>query len=94
MHGIQIFSDTMSYFRLYALGLAGAMLASVINDLASGVPLVIGIVILVLGHGVNILLSIMSGVIHGLRLNYLEWYHYSFEGDGKIFNPLRQLTRD
>ncbi len=94
MHGIQIFSDTMSYLRLYALGLAGAMLAIVINDLAGSAPFVIGAVIILLGHAVNILLSIMSGVIHGLRLNYLEWYHYSFEGDGKIFNPLRKLNEE
>lgn len=94
MHGIQIFSDTMSYLRLYALGLAGAMLAIVINDLASGSNFILAAIIIFLGHGVNILLSIMSGVIHGLRLNYLEWYHYSFEGDGKLFNPLRKLTRD
>ncbi|MCE5316696.1 MAG: V-type ATP synthase subunit I, partial [Parachlamydia sp.] len=94
MFGIQIFSDTMSYLRLYALGLSGAMLAAVINDLSSGLNIVIASIILLLGHATNILLSIMSGVIHGLRLNYLEWYHYSFEGDGKLFNPLRKLTLD
>lgn len=94
MHGIQIFSDVMSYLRLYALGLSGAMLAAVINDLSGGLNFVIAAVILFLGHATNLLLSIMSGVIHGLRLNYLEWYHYSFEGDGKMFNPLRKLTLD
>lgn len=94
MHGIQIFSDVMSYLRLYALGLSGAMLGGVINDLSSGLNFVIAAVILLLGHATNLLLSIMSGVIHGLRLNYLEWYHYSFEGDGKLFNPLRKLTLD
>jgi V/A-type H+-transporting ATPase subunit I len=33
----------------------------------------------------------MGGTIHGLRLNFLEWYHYSFEGGGKPFDPLRKL---
>jgi len=35
----------------------------------------------------------MSGVIHGLRLNFIEWYHYSFEGDGKLFNPLKKIIK-
>jgi len=33
----------------------------------------------------------MGGVIHGLRLNFIEWYHYSFDGDGKLFDPLKLL---
>ncbi len=94
MQVIQIFADTMSYLRLYALGLSGAMLISTMNDLAGSVHIVFGIVIIILGHIVNMVLCVMSGVIHGLRLNFLEWYHYSFEGGGKPFNPLRKLTID
>ena len=41
---------------------------------------------------INIALGIMSGVIHGLRLNFIEWYHYSYTGGGKLFNPLKKLT--
>jgi len=44
---------------------------------------------LILGHGLNLILGVMGGIIHGLRLNFIEWYHHSFEGDGKLFNPLR-----
>jgi V/A-type H+/Na+-transporting ATPase subunit I len=88
---IQIFADVLSYLRLYALGLAGSLLTATMNDLAAGVPIVFGILILLLGHCVNLVLCIMGGVIHGLRLNFLEWYHWSFEGGGKIFNPLRKL---
>ena len=88
---IQIFGDVLSYLRLYALGLAGALLTATIIDLAAGLPVVLGIILLVIGHIVNITLGIMGGVIHGLRLNFLEWYHYSFEGGGKMFNPLRKL---
>lgn len=85
---IQIFGDILSYMRLYALGLSGALLTQTIVDLAASVPLIFGIMILVLGHSVNIVLGVMGGVIHGLRLNFLEWYHYSFEGGGKRFSPL------
>lgn len=85
---IQIFGDVLSYMRLYALGLSGALLTQTVVELAASVPLFFGILILVFGHTVNIVLGVMGGVIHGLRLNFLEWYHYSFEGGGKMFNPL------
>lgn len=91
MHIGQLFADAMSYLRLYALGLSGAMLAATTNDMAAGLNFALALPILVVGHGVNMLLSIMGGTIHGLRLNFLEWYHYSFEGGGKPFNPLRKL---
>lgn len=85
---IQIFGDVLSYLRLYALGLAGAMLTSVINDMASSMNFVFAVAIIIFGHLVNLVLGVMGGVIHGLRLNFLEWYHYSFEGGGKMFKPL------
>lgn len=86
---IQICGDVLSYLRLYALSLAGAMVAGTMNELALGLPLVFAGIVLVIGHLMNMALAIMGGVIHGLRLNFLEWYHYSFQGDGKLFNPLR-----
>ena len=88
---IQIFGDVLSYLRLYALGLSGAMFSATLYELAGLTNFVIGAVIILVGHIVNIGLGIMGGVIHGLRLNFLEWYHYSFEGGGKKFNPLRKL---
>lgn len=91
---IQIFGDILSYLRLYALGLSGAMFSATLYELAGLVNFVIGAMIILLGHIVNIGLGIMGGVIHGLRLNFLEWYHYSFEGGGKKFNPLRKLEID
>lgn len=87
---IQIFGDVLSYLRLYALGLAGSLLTATMLDLAASVPFVLGLLIIILGHIVNITLGIMGGIIHGLRLNFLEWYHYSFEGGGKMFNPLKK----
>lgn len=85
---IGVFSDVLSYLRLYALGLAGAMMSSTFNEIGGSMPLVIGSVVILIGHLVNIVLSIMGGVIHGLRLNFLEWYHYCFEGGGVLFKPL------
>jgi V/A-type H+-transporting ATPase subunit I len=88
---IMIFSDILSYLRLYALALAGTILAETFNGMGEVVGLVGGFFIVVIGHGVNIALGLMSGVIHGLRLNFIEWYHYSFQGGGRLFKPLMLL---
>lgn len=91
MSVIQVFADILSYLRLYALGLAGAIVGSTINEMAGVVPAVVAVFLILGAHMINMLLGIMSGVIHGLRLNFLEWYHYSFEGGGKQFQPLHLL---
>lgn len=85
---IQVFADTLSYLRLYALGLAGAIMASTINQMAETIPFVFAIILIVIAHLINMLLGVVSGLIHGLRLNFLEWYRYSFEGGGRKFKPL------
>lgn len=88
MNGIGIFSDALSYLRLYALALAGSIVSATINSASAELPLVFAILLIAVAHVINMGLGIMGGVIHGLRLNFLEWYHYSFEGGGKKFKPL------
>jgi V/A-type H+/Na+-transporting ATPase subunit I len=88
---VQIFADILSYLRLYALGLAGSIMAETFNGIGEYVGLVAGVVAIIAGHGVNILLGVMGGVIHGLRLNFLEWYHYCFDGGGRLMKPLVKL---
>jgi len=94
MNLIQIFADALSYLRLYALALAGAIVASTANGIAAEIPTFFAIFLIVGSHLINIILSTMSGIIHGLRLNYLEWYRWSFEGGGKQFKPLKLLQKD
>lgn len=94
MRVISILADTLSYLRIYALGMAGGILAATINSFVVSFPWIVGILIALVGHSFNMSVGIMSGVIHGLRLNFLEWYHYSFYGGGKQFKPLRILTKD
>lgn len=88
---IELFADVLSYLRLYALGLAAMILASTFNEMGMGIGFVGGFFVILLGHIINIVVGIMGGTIHGLRLNFIEWYHHSFEGGGKLFNPLKLL---
>lgn len=91
MNVIQVFADVLSYLRLYALALAGSIMATTFNGLGEEIGILVGIIVILIGHSVNITLGIMGGVIHGLRLNFLEWYHYCFEGGGKLHKPLKLL---
>ena len=88
---VQVFADVLSYLRLYALGLAGSIMAETFNEIGQDVGLFLGFLVILVGHGVNIMLGIMAGVIHGLRLNFIEWYHYCFDGGGRLFRPLMRL---
>ncbi len=88
----KIFGDVLSYMRLFALGLASASLAITFNQLAEqvyhavpGMGLLFSILILLIGHTLNILLGIMSGVVHGLRLNFIEFYNWSVSDEGYPF---------
>lgn len=87
---LQVFADVLSYLRLYALALAGTIMASTFNQLGKSAGL-FGFIPILGGHSVNILLGLMAGVIHGLRLNFIEWYHYCFDGGGRLFNPLTYI---
>jgi V/A-type H+/Na+-transporting ATPase subunit I len=86
---VQVFADILSYLRLYALGLAGMIMASTFNSMGASMPIFFGIFVIIIGHIINITLGIMGGIIHGLRLNFIEWYNHCFDGDGKLFNPLK-----
>ena len=93
----KLFGDVLSYLRLFALGLASASLAITFNDLARqvaaevpGLGLLFAILILLVGHVLNLLLSVMSGVVHGLRLNFIEFYNWALLGEGYPFRPFRK----
>ena len=91
------FGDVLSYLRLFALGLASASLAVTFNDLASqamgagaGIGLLLGLVILAAGHALNLVLAVVSGVVHGLRLNLIEFYHWGVNEEGYPFHAFRK----
>ena len=90
------FGDVLSYLRLFALGLASAQLASTFNHLAAGaakeagIGFLLAVLIVLVGHGINLLLGIMSGVVHGLRLNCIEFFDWSLKGEGYAFQAFRK----
>jgi V/A-type H+-transporting ATPase subunit I len=89
-------TDVISYVRLFAVGLAGLAIAETTNTLASGlgngsVALVGGVVIILIGHSLNIILGLMSVLVHGVRLNVLEFSgHANVAWSGVAFEPLKE----
>jgi V/A-type H+-transporting ATPase subunit I len=93
----KLFGDVLSYLRLFALALASASLAETFNQLAqsasrtlAGAGMLAAVLILLAGHSLNLLLGLMSGVVHGLRLNFIEFYSWGLTGEGHPFRPFRK----
>jgi V/A-type H+-transporting ATPase subunit I len=90
------FTDIVSYVRLFAVGLATVAVADAFNKMALSIGfnnIFTGIataMILILGHGLNILLGPMSVLVHGVRLNVLEFCnHLDIKWSGFSYKPLK-----
>lgn len=88
-------SDILSYARLYGLMLAGAVIADIISSnsvalIASGNAafIILGVVIMVVGHVFNLAIGLLGAYIHDARLQYVEFYGRFYEGEGELFVPL------
>jgi len=93
----KLFGDVLSYMRLFALGLASASLAATFNQLATqigkglpGIGILFALLVLLFGHAINVALGILSGVVHGLRLNYIEFFGWALSEEGY---PFRAFAR-
>jgi len=92
-----IIGDVLSYIRLFALGLCGSVMGLVFNDLAMklspDVPVIghlVMLIILLVGHSINIFISGLGAFVHPLRLTFVEFYkNAGFEGGGKKYKPLK-----
>lgn len=93
-----LMGDVLSYIRLYALGLSGGMLGQTFNQIAEmikgtdptwqWVPFV---VVLLVGHALNLAMSCLGAFVHPLRLNFVEFFKNSgYEGMGAEYNPIRK----
>lgn len=90
------FTDVVSYVRLFAVGLAGVAIAETANSMAASlgtgfVAIIAGVLITVIGHSLNIILGPMSVLVHGVRLNVLEFSgHASITWSGVAYKPLEE----
>lgn len=93
-----ILGDTLSYIRLYALGLAGGMLGGAFNNLAGmllgddptwqWIPFVL---IVVFGHVLNLAMSALGAFVHPLRLSFVEYFkNAGYEGNGALYQPFKK----
>ncbi|NOZ63125.1 MAG: hypothetical protein GXO74_15850 [Calditrichaeota bacterium] len=94
---ISAFSDVVSYIRLFAVGLATVIVAQSFNQMALGsginsvVSGIIAALVLLLGHGINLALCGMSILVHGVRLNMLEFSgHVGVQWSGKPYQPFKE----
>jgi V/A-type H+/Na+-transporting ATPase subunit I len=93
------FGDVLSYMRLFALGLAAVKLAEVFNHMAAtsfeakGVGVLLGVLILLVGHTINLAMGIMGGVVHSLRLNLIEFFNWSLPEEGQRFEALTKKAQ-
>ena len=94
-----LLGDVLSYLRLYALGLAGSMLGMSFNNIGlmvlgdgTGVASwVFFILIVIIGHTLNIAMAALGAFVHPLRLNFLEFFKNSgYEANGRNYNPLKK----
>ena len=95
------FGDALSYLRLFALGLASASLAGTFNTMAGqvkealpGIGILFAFLIALLGHTLNFVLSLSSGFIHGLRLNFIEFFRWSISEEGQPFNAFARKEKE
>ena len=94
-----IFGDVLSYIRLFAIGISTAILGFVINEIAltfGNIPYVgpvVFVLILVLGHLGNLLISSLSAFVHPMRLTFVEFYNNAgFTGGGKKYKPFTKSS--
>ena len=91
---ISSFSNIISYIRLFAVGMSSFYIASSFNNLASpmldGWTFPFGVIIIFIGHGLNLTMALLSVVVHGIRLNMLEFSgQLGMEWTGIEYNPFR-----
>jgi V/A-type H+-transporting ATPase subunit I len=97
LNSVSTFSDIVSYVRLFAVGLAGIEISKAFNalsaDIGFGFPnAIFAVFVILFGHSLNLVLGAMSVIVHGVRLNMLEFSgHIGMEWAGFSYRPFKDL---
>ena len=93
---VNVFSDIVSYIRLWAVGLAGSAISNTVNEMAGpllghAITFIAFIALIAFGHGLNMVLNLLSVIVHGVRLNTLEFStHLGMSWSGFKYNPFAE----
>ena len=93
---VNVFSDIVSYIRLWAVGLAGAAISETVNTMAGpilghAILFIAAVALLLFGHGLNMILNLLSVIVHGVRLNTLEFStHLGVSWSGIKYEPFSE----
>lgn len=91
---ISIFSDILSYARLFGLMLSGMIIAKTFNDIGAGLfasgalGYVFGGAVILIGHAFNLAMGVLGAYIHDSRLQYIEFFGKFYTGEGNKFKPM------
>ena len=89
--------DLVSYSRLMALGIAGASISVAFNTIISSLPFVaritLGALLAIALHALNLFLSMLSAYVHGIRLQYVEFFSKFYNGGGRKFSPFKTAEK-
>jgi len=98
-----LMGNALSYSRIIAVGLSSIYIASTVNDIAFKMIwadhskinflAVAAIIVFILGHGLNTVLSIIAPGLHALRLQYVEFFGKFYEGGGRKYNPFGYIRK-
>jgi V/A-type H+-transporting ATPase subunit I len=92
-----LIGDLLSYARLFGLGIATTAIAAVMNQLAGMVyhaagPIagaVLAVLLLIMGHTFNLVLSVLGSTVHSARLHFVEAFKSFFQGGGIEYKPFK-----
>jgi V/A-type H+-transporting ATPase subunit I len=93
---VNVFSDIVSYIRLWAVGLAGSAISNTVNEMAGpmwghAIMFIAFVALLAFGHGLNMILNLLSVIVHGVRLNTLEFSsHLGMSWSGIKYSPFKE----
>jgi V/A-type H+-transporting ATPase subunit I len=85
---IGLIGNVLSYLRIAAIGLASVYLAQVANEMAGAIGnVIVGVIVAILIHTLNLVMGAFSPTIHSLRLHYVEFFRKFYQGGGRAYEP-------